>query len=620
MADATRETFIFPEEPFEDFYKSEEYVRDLLERPEWEGMYKHFYTISEDELDIPTHETVQDLEAFTPEQQAEEIVKCGLSFEYFCHRYVKILHALHGTIPFLMYNYQHTVIKEFNDNKFNIISKFRQGGLTTVAVLWGLWQSIFHKDQNILVLSITDREAITAGEIAQRAIDNMPVWLYQDEENKATLSKHEKVFPTTGSKITFHTPKAARGKTATMIIIDEAAFIPNMHEHWKGMYPVISTGGKVNVISTVNGLGNWYQEIYYEAEAGDNFFNVIDLDYWEHPQYANPDWAKRTEANIGKLAWKQEILRSFLGSGNTYFSMEIVSELDKVTRDIGYVRAAFPKWVNVNDETRAKFDWGEGSLWIWKEPIDDHEYIIGVDCAEGIGQKGDNSAFQIIDAGTLEQVAEFYSNTIPPNVLSKILSQIGIYYNTALIVVENASIGGAVLNALQHDLAYDNLYYEEKNIRAGRPGIKPNTQNRSLLLEGLQNRLLNGTIRINSRRLVHEFKTFRFNAQRKRAEAEVGRHDDAIFAMCYALYVRDTNMRDLPVGADIPDEMMKVFKSEAYEEIKAEILKGSPDDWIDRSNKEDMFDPLYYREEDGLPPIDFNIKRKYNKILREFGW
>ena len=220
-------------------------------------------------------------------------------------------------------------------------------------------------------------------------------------------------------------------------MIDEAAFIDNMSEHWKAMYPVVAAGGNVEIISTVNGLGNWYEETYHEALAGKNFFNVIDLDYWEHPLYANPKWAEEARANLGPKGWQQEILRDFLGSGDTYISSNVISQYDKAARNTNPERTAFSKWAN---ESQQNYDWQDGALWIWKEPMIGHEYIIGCDCAEGVGKDGDNSCFEIIDATSLEQVAEFYSNLVPPNVFAQIINQIGLYYNTATVVVENNAI------------------------------------------------------------------------------------------------------------------------------------------------------------------------------------
>lgn len=602
----------YPKVRFEDFYAQFKTVKEMSESKEWEGIYSNFYDLDKLELEVKIGEQTWELETLTAEERYQEFVRCASSFTYFCHRYIKILHPVHGTIPFVLYKYQRRVVEEYENQKFNIISKFRQGGLTTLAVLWALWKCLFKTDQAIYVLSKTDREAVSSGEIVQRALDNMPKWIYTPA---GELSKHEKCFDT-DSKVCFYTPKAARGKSASLIIIDEAAFIPDMHEHWKAMYPVIATGGSVIVISTVNGIGNWYEEMYHGAGADeDHPFHIIDLDYWEHPEYANPVWARNTRANLGEKEWLQEFERSFLGSGETYISAKIIDDLDKLTRENAPVRVAFSKWMNSTN--KKSFDWDDGALWIWKEPIDGHDYIIGVDCAEGVGEDGDNSCFEIIDIATLEQVAEFYSNTVPPHILAQVLNQIGIYYNTALVVVENMSSGGAVLSNLQHDMAYENIYFDQKSKRLPTAGVKVSSANRNLYLEAMQHRLINGTARINSTRFVKELKTFIFNPKTKKAEAQRRKHDDAIIALCLALHTRDAQMRGIPVGAEVPEEMVKVFKTEVYEEIKREILEGSPEDWITQDSDDPILIP---NRDDILVGISFNIKRRHDKILKDFGW
>ena len=94
---------------FEDFYKKFNSPREIIETKEWKDFYSHFYEFTELELDIDIKETVAELEEYDEEQQIEEIEKCMESFEYFCHKYVKILHAVHGTIPFITYKYQRRV-------------------------------------------------------------------------------------------------------------------------------------------------------------------------------------------------------------------------------------------------------------------------------------------------------------------------------------------------------------------------------------------------------------------------------------------------------------------------------------------------------------------------------
>lgn len=591
----------YPKEPFEEFYFRFKNTGEMIKDPEWEEIYSTYYDLNEYEQDIPVGEKVEHLNSFSAEKQIEEVIKCAKSFFYWCHRYVKILHPKFGTIPFVLYKYQRRVIEEYEKNRFNMISKFRQGGLSTVSVLWGLHKCMFQKDQQIYFLSKTDREALASGDIARRAMDNFPYWMY--DKNNADITKHEKSFNDIGSKICFYTPEAARGKSATYIMIDEAAFIDKMDEHWKAMYPVIATGGHIEIISTVNGLGNWYEETYHEAKAGRNFFNVIELDYWEHPVYANPEWAEAMRANLGEKGWRQEVLRDFLGSGETYIPTNVISQYDRTARNIVPARTAFSKWTN---ESQHKKEWDDGALWIWREPMPGHEYIIGSDCSEGVGKEGDNSCFEVIDAVSLEQVAEFYSNIVPPNVFAQILNQIGIYYNTATIVVENNSIGSAVLSALSNDMGYEALYYESRKTTS-KLGIKVGSSNRPVLLEALQNRLTTGSVRINSSRFVDEIKTFIYSAQRKRAEAIKGKHDDAIMALSLALYVRDERIRGLPLNVEYSEEAMQIMKNNPFDDIKKEIMEGGVSNWMNFQSETSK------QQEDGDFP-------KRNPILKEFGW
>jgi hypothetical protein len=601
-------------EKFEEFYRKHKTVREVVDTDEWDEFYSHFYEFTDDELDIRIGETLMQLEAYSPQRRMEEVEKCMNNFEYFCHKFVKILHIKHGTIPFVPYKYQRRVCSYYVHTKYSIISKFRQGGLTTLAVLYSLWLCLFQEGKVIYVLSKTDREAIVAGEIVDRALETMPKWLW---EKDTIVNKHEKVFGETGSKICFYTPEAIRGKSASLVIIDEAAFIKDMDRHWKSMYPVVATGGDVFVISTVNGIGNWYEIWYHKALAGKNEFSVIELDYWEHPEYATPEWEEKTRSNMGEKAWRQEILRSFLGSGETYINSKLLEALTEKTNKIKPKRCVFPQWNNQKEEDTenvgAKDEWDQGAFWVFKEPQDGHEYIIGVDTAEGVEDAGDNSCFQIIDISTMEQVAEFYSNKIPPVFFAGIVNQIGIYYKSALVVVEGNAIGNAVLSALQYEHAYENLYYDPKG-RHDRPGIKIGPGNRSPYLESIQNRIINNSIKINSRRLVNELNTFIYNSSTKRAEAQRKKHDDAIMALAFAVYIRDSQYRNLPLGMEGPKESLNAFKTAEFEKIKKQIMEGAP---LELLAKQTPLDLLKYANQF---PQEFELRRKNDGILKEFGW
>lgn len=581
------------------------------------GRYQYdpnYYTLDKYELEIDPSESLEEVEAYDANRQQKEIIKCCNSFSYFCHKYIKILHPMKGLIPFVLFNYQRKVIKDYEDYRFNIISKFRQGGLTTVTLLYGLWKCMFQMDQQIMLISKTDREATDAGLIVDRACEHLPTWI-KPKKNEGKWNDHLKMFTDTGSAIKFYSPEAARGKSVTFLIIDEAAFIDDMEKHWKSMWPVLSTGGSCTLISTVNGLGNWYEQTYRDSREGKNKFHVIDLDYWEHPDYNDEEWVAEQKAQLGEKGFLQEILREFLGSGETYFPSKIITELTDQTRNNYPSRKLFAKWANTSGRmAQLENEQSKGAMWIWKEPVEGREYIIGADCAEGQGENNDNSCFEIIDSITSEQVAEFYSNTIVPHEFAQVLNEVGTFYNNALIAVENMGPGGAVISNLQHTLYYENLYFDTTKTNTNtKPGVKIGQVNRPLFLESLQNKLLNKSMLINSFRFVTELQTFEYNPASKKAQAQKGKHDDAIMAMCIALYVRESLNRDIPVGAEIPSETTNIIKSQVYEEIKKELEEG-------------MIDSLMDEEIDLLAGVDtisnplLNTQRRGENILKEFGW
>lgn len=574
-----------------------------------------YYQLDKYEIEIDPCETIEEVEAYDGSRQQKEIIKCCNSFPYFCHKYIKILHPMKGLIPFVLFKYQKKVIKDYENNRFNIISKFRQGGLTTVTLLWGLWKCMFQMDQQVMLISKTDREATDTGLIIDRACENLPSWLKPKKEGK--WNDHLKMFSDTGSAIKFYSPEAARGKAVTFLIIDEAAFIDDMEKHWKAIWPVLSTGGSCTLISTVNGLGNWYEQTYRDSKEGKNKFHVIDLDYWEHPDYNNEEWVAEQKAQLGEKGFLQEVLREFLGSGETYFPSKIITELTEQTVSNYPSKKLFPKWANITGRmSQLEGEFSKGAMWIWKEPIEGHEYIIGVDCAEGQGENNDNSCFEIIDSSTLEQVAEFYSNLILPHEFSQVINEVGTFYNNALVVIENMGAGGAVASSLQHNLYYENLYYDTNKINASsKPGIKVGQTNRPLILECLQNKVINKSLLVNSIRIVSELQTFEYNPVTKKAQAQKGKHDDAIMAMSIALYARESLARDIPVGAEIPKENINLIKSQIYEDIKKEI-EGCKDDLEVNEEEIDLLAPDI---DSSFTPMA-SYQRKNDNIIKEFGW
>jgi hypothetical protein len=95
------------------------------------------------------------------------------------------------------------------------------------------------------------------------------------------------------------------------------------------------------------------------------------------------------------------------------------------------------------------------ALWIWKEPVVGHKYIMGVDVSRGDSE--DFSSFQIIDFDEMEQVAEFMAHCLPRDLI-KFIDRIGRWYNNAIAVVERNNGGDTLIDELRLRIMYPRLW------------------------------------------------------------------------------------------------------------------------------------------------------------------
>jgi hypothetical protein len=80
--------------------------------------------------------------------QIDEIIKSGKEPSYFMKKYVNIQHPNRGMIKFQLYPFQEDCLVEFNNNRFNVVLKSRQLGLSTLVAAYALWMAIFQLSPN----------------------------------------------------------------------------------------------------------------------------------------------------------------------------------------------------------------------------------------------------------------------------------------------------------------------------------------------------------------------------------------------------------------------------------------------------------------------------------------
>lgn len=287
----------------------------------------------------------------------EEYKKCVLSPIYFMKKYVKIQHPIRGTIPFSLYPFQENALIDFHKYDFNIVLKSRQMGISTLVAAYSLWLMLFNSDKNILVISRTQEVAKEIVSKVRFANDNLPSWLKITALDNNKLSLRLK----NGSRIlaTSSASDAGRSFALSLLIIDEAAFIDGIDEIWTAAYPTLSTGGRSIILSTPNGVGNFFHKMWRDAEAKKNTFNTIKLPWNLHPERDQAWRDKQTEVAKTPKEAAQECDCDFLTSGATVVDLAIIEYYkESVKRDPQECRGP------------------DKSEWVWLYPSPKSTYIV----------------------------------------------------------------------------------------------------------------------------------------------------------------------------------------------------------------------------------------------------
>jgi len=463
--------------------------------------------------------------SLTKQEIMATIVRCGKDPAYFCTNFAKISHPMRGLISFDLYDFQKSALGDFKDNRFSIILKARQLGISTTVAAYVCWLMLFHRDKNVLVVATKLGTATNLVKKIKAIHKHLPPWLKIAE---ISIDNRQSFELSNGSQVKASSTSADAGRSEalSLLVVDEAAFVEGMEELWAGLYPTLSTGGRCIALSTPNGVGNWFHKTYTEAEESKNAFHTIRLPWQVHPE-RDENWFKKETRNMSKREIAQELECNFNASGET------VVHGDDLKRIL--FNAHEPRH-------KAGFD---RNYWIWEEPQPDHQYLVVADVARGDGS--DFSVAHVFDIQSMTQVAE-YQGKITPDRFAPLLHSIATEYNDGLLVIENNSLGIGVLTRLQ-EFDYKNLYYSVKSTHeyvdqvtaeaiGGVAGFTMSMKTRPLVIAKFEEFIRNKLITINSMRLGNEIKTFVWHNGRPQAMRSY--NDDLVIAACIGCWVRDT--------------------------------------------------------------------------------
>ena len=455
------------------------------------------------------------------EEQIREFLRCKQDPVYFAKNYVKIVSLDEGLVSFSPYNFQEKLINNFHENRFNICKMPRQTGKSTTVVSYLLHYAVFNDSVNIGILA---NKAATARELLgrlQTAYENLPKWMQQGiiAWNKGSLELEN------GSKILAASTSASavRGMSFNILFLDEFAFVPNhvADSFFASVYPTITSGKntKVIIVSTPHGMNHFYR-MWHDAENKSNEYIPTDV-HWSEVPGRDDKWKSTTIANTSEAQFKVEFECEFLGSVNTLIAP---SKLRTLIYDNPIQRNA--------------------GLDVYLPPENDHDYVMTVDVARGVGE--DYSAFVVFDITEFPHkiVAKYRNNDIKPMLFPNIIFEIAKKYNSAFILCEVNDIGDQVASILQYDLEYQNLLMCSMRGRAGQIvgqgfsgkktqlGVKMSKTVKKVGSLNLKTLIEENKLIFNDYEIISELTTF--ISKHNSFEAEEGCNDD--LAMCLVIY------------------------------------------------------------------------------------
>ena len=91
--------------------------------------------------------------SLTKSEVMTEILKSGKDPAYFINKYAKISEPMKGLIPFNLYPFQEDALEMFSENRFSVILKARQLGISTTVAGYICWLMLFHREKNVLIVA-----------------------------------------------------------------------------------------------------------------------------------------------------------------------------------------------------------------------------------------------------------------------------------------------------------------------------------------------------------------------------------------------------------------------------------------------------------------------------------
>lgn len=483
--------------------------------------------------------------------------KCAKSSVYFTSNYGTMWTKEGGApIDWELWECQKDALTQWEKTRLSIILKTRQLGMSWTVCAYALWKILFTDNAHCYMQSIGRIEVAEQTARIKFIYNNLPDWMRQRVEMGGRGRKDNDSLTEFANGSALHavatTKRAGHGAAPTLYILDEFARNEHAVMGWRAVKPSLAARGQVIVISTANGKGNKYHDLWVDATAGRSQIVPIFYPATAHPDYTPEFLAREKEDYAGDEVGYYEAYpmtpdEAFMSSSRCPFdSVRIEEHLryiaeNKISPEIGRL--------DYDPQGRVVFIPDKaGAYQIWKHPLvgqtdEDgrkqprHYYAIGADVAEGLVD-GDFSVAIVIDDDTGE-IAGMYRHKVKPEHYGNQLKMLGEYYGTAMIAVEVNVGSDYIIDDLKAN--YPNLYCRERRERIYdaptlEVGFRTTAVTRPRIITQLRHYFASTEkpLRIYSKTLLHEMSTFEEDGKHK-LQAAKGKYDDCVIACAIAI-------------------------------------------------------------------------------------
>jgi hypothetical protein len=444
--------------------------------------------------------------------------------------------------------WQGDVLQDFLDYQITLALKARQLGVSWIAIGYALWKILAVPGTKALAVSINETEASVLIGRAWDLFQSLPEHLRMEVE----VIRPQKGRPSTQIVFEFpdgkisslvampSTPKAGHGQVATLVILDEHARHQFAEEGWKAFIPVVADGGQIIIVSTANGIGGTFYDLWMNAD--DRGVHTIFLPWNFHPG-RDEKWYKRVAKALPEADRAEQYpltpADAFLGTAGCWFDTEALSWYGENLRTPEF-RFNFAVSDDGKKATIAKRK--DGWVRLYDYPIKERDYGISIDVATGRGT--DYTVMYVIDLTNGNLAAEFHAK-IDPDLAAEQAHFLGRMFNTARIAPEmGGGYGEPVVLSLRDGRKgrppYPKLYRHRIEDRPDYKvhityGFPITTKTRPQIINQAEQWIRDRLLPHMPLELVLECKTFVRRDVSPSPRAADGANDDRVMALCLAL-------------------------------------------------------------------------------------